>query len=63
MLLPKHTESFNPAPEFFDEPIKGKKNFRSLASDENLIKERFERQMNLYLAPRVKKNKINMTAD
>lgn len=60
MSLPHHKESFNPAPEYFEEDLKPKTNFRELSSNQELIRERFERLMSLYLAPRIKRKKIDM---
>lgn len=60
MNLPHHKESFNPTPEYFDHKIEPKTNFRSLETNDDLVKERFERLMSLYLAPRIKRKKIEM---
>lgn len=56
--LPDNKSSFNPAPEYFDEEIEPKINFRDLETTDELIKDRFERLMSLYMAPRVKRKKI-----
>lgn len=58
--LPTHVDSFNPPPEYMDEPKPAPKNLRGLQNDGRLLKDNFERLMSLYLAPRVQKKKIHM---
>lgn len=60
--LPGNEKSFNPAPEYFDGEVPAHFNMRGLESSSEAIKERFVRMMSLYLAPRVKRNKIHMTS-
>ena len=61
--LPQNEDSFNPAPEYFEETIEPRTNLRDLSSGDHLLKDRFRRMMALYLAPRVKRKKIHMKAE
>ena len=58
--LPTHEDSFNPPPEYLENPLPAPKSLRALKNDGQLLKDNFERLMSLYLAPRVQKKKIHM---
>lgn len=58
--MPTHEDSFNPPPEYMENPKPAPKNLRGLQNDGQLLKQNFERLMSLYLAPRVMKKKIHM---
>jgi len=60
MQLPGSEKSYNPSPEFFDEKIEPQTSLRNLQANDEIIRDQFERMMDLYLAPRVRKKRIHM---
>lgn len=60
---PSHEESYNPPEEYLKQSSDFPKKYKSLRvvpAYSNLIKEKFERCLDLYLAPRVRRTKLNI---
>ncbi|EPY53888.1 WD repeat/BOP1NT protein [Schizosaccharomyces cryophilus OY26] len=57
---PSHEESYNPPEEYLKKDSKKYPSLRLVPAYTNLIKERFERCLDLYLAPRVRRSKLNI---
>lgn len=60
LALPGHQSSYNPAPEFFEQPPAPQTSLRGLAANPCAFPEQFERLMSLYLAPRQLKQRVSM---
>lgn len=61
MRLPDHLESYNPPPEYLSETTQRFNSLREVPAYENFLDERYERCVDLYLAPRYKRIKNVVT--
>lgn len=61
--LPGHELSYNPSPEFFDHDIPKITSLRQLENPKTMVQDQFERLLQLYLAPRVQKQRVQMTKE
>lgn len=60
MKLPGHKESYNPPSEYCDETVKKYKTMREVPFDQNLIKDQFERLVDLFYCAREFKETTNI---
>eukprot|EP00762_Andalucia_godoyi_P006831 ANDGO_00885.mRNA.1 hypothetical protein len=60
IALPGHADSYHPPPEYLSEDRISYENMRSLPASDEIVKDRFERCLDLYLAPRVRKTRMHL---